>query len=474
MKKKKKKNNKFFSLIFYLLLAAVIIFLYSLYNLNMLPFNYFLLLISGVVIFLAIFALILLNRKVKRGIKGFFTFISLVLIAGLSVISNYSFNTKEAINNITKKIDYKTENYALVTLSDNYEQVEELDSKDIGYLDNGTKGTKAALKELDKLVTVIDDDYDDIEKLSNDLLKEKIHAILVEDSFKDILDEESEDFKSNTKILYNISVKIPEEKTSKQVDVTQKPFNVYLTGIDTYGKITSVSRSDVNIIASVNPKSGRILLTSIPRDYYVNLAGKNAYDKLTHAGIYGVETSVKTIEDLLDIKINYYVKVNFSSIEKMVDELGGITVHSDYNFISQDGYRYTKGDNVLNGKKALSFARERHSFADGDIQRGKDQMYVIEAMMAKLMTFKSVTNFNSLLDTLEGTFETNISSEEISNLVKMQIDKKIAWNIESNYLEGEGASKTTYSSKSRAYVMLPDISSVASAQTKISKIFNEE
>ncbi len=474
MKKKKKKSNNFFSLIFYILLAVVIVFLYSLYNLNMLPFNYFLLLISGVVIFLAFFALILLNRKVKRGIKGFFTFISLVLIAGLSVISNYSFNTKEAINNITKKVDYKTENYSLVTLSDNYEQVEELDSKDIGYLDNGTKGTKEALKELDKLVTVVDDDYDDVKKLSNDLLKEKIHAILVEDSFKDILDEESEDFKSNTKVLYNISVKIPEEKTSKQVDVTQKPFNVYLTGIDTYGKITSVSRSDVNIIASVNPKSGRILLTSIPRDYYVNLAGKNAYDKLTHAGIYGVETSVKTIEDLLDIKINYYVKVNFSSIEKMVDELGGITVHSDYNFISQDGYRYTKGDNVLNGKKALSFARERHSFAEGDIQRGKDQMYVIEAMMSKLMTFKSVTNFNSLLDTLAGTFETNISSEEISSLVKMQIDKKIAWNIESNYLEGEGASKTTYSSKSRAYVMVPDISSVASAQTRISKIFNEE
>ena len=469
----KKKNPVFFQFIYFLLLLIVIIFSIGIYNLDILPLQYFLMLITGVVILISFFGLILLNRRVKRGIKVFFSFISVTLIIGMAVVSNFSFNTKEVLNKITKKVDYKTENYSLVVLSGAYGDIADLDNQDIGFLDNGSQGINKALAKLEKKIAYQDDDYDDVKKLSDDLLDEKVKAILVEESFKDILDEESRDFKDNTEILYTLNVQVPEQKTSKKVDVTTEPFNIYLTGIDTYGKITSVARSDVNIIATVNPQTGKVLLTSIPRDYYVELAGKNAKDKLTHAGIYGVETSVKTIEDLLDININYYVKVNFSSVEKIVDELGGITVHSDYNFISQDGYKYVKGDNILNGQEALSFARERHSFAQGDIQRGKDQMYVIEGMMDKLMTFSSITKFNNLLDTVEGTFETNVSAEEISKLIKMQLDKKTAWTIEANYLDGQGASMQTYSTKTRSYVMVPDIASVASAQTKINKVINE-
>lgn len=469
----KKKNPVFFQFIYFLLLLIVIIFSIGIYNLDILPLQYFLMLITGVVILISFFGLILLNRRAKKGIKVFFSFISVTLIIGMAVVSNFSFNTKEVLNKITKKVDYKTENYSLVVLSGAYGDIADLDNQDIGFLDNGSQGINKALAKLEQKIAYQDDDYDDVKKLSDDLLDEKVKAILVEESFKDILDEESRDFKDNTEILYTLNVQVPEQKTSKKVDVTTEPFNIYLTGIDTYGKITSVARSDVNIIATVNPQTGKVLLTSIPRDYYVELAGKNAKDKLTHAGIYGVETSVKTIEDLLDININYYVKVNFSSVEKIVDELGGITVHSDYNFISQAGYKYVKGDNILNGQEALSFARERHSFAQGDIQRGKDQMYVIEGMMDKLMTFSSITKFNNLLDTVEGTFETNVSTEEISKLIKMQLDKKIAWTIEANYLDGQGASMQTYSTKTRSYVMVPDIASVASAQTKINKVINE-
>lgn len=472
--KVKKKSNKFCTFIFLVLLIITTIFTGAIYYLNVLPLKYFLLIVTGIVILICFFGLILLNKRVRKPIKGFFVILSIAMIAGMGVVSNYSLNAKQVINNITQKVDYKTENYSVVVKADAYSELEELDAQEVGYLDNGTKGTSKALKELIKKVETTNDDYDDVKKLSNDLLKENIQAILVEDSFKDILTEEDEDFKNDTEVLYSFSVKVPEVKASKKVDVTNEPFNIYLTGIDTYGKISSVSRSDVNIIASINPKTGQILLTSIPRDYYVELAGKDAYDKLTHAGIYGVDTSVKTIENLLDININYYVKVNFTSIVKIVDELDGVTVHSDYSFTSQDNYRYVKGDNVLNGKRALSFARERHAFAAGDVQRGKNQMYLIQGMADKLMQFSSVTKFNSLLDTIDGTFETNISSEEISKLIKMQIDKRINWNIESNYLDGTGASKSTYSSKSHAYVMEPDNTSIASAKTKISKVFNAE
>ena len=353
----KKKNPVFFQFIYFLLLLIVIIFSLGIYNLDILPLQYFLMLITGVVILISFFGLILLNRRVKKGIKVFFSFISVTLIIGMAVVSNFSFNTKEVLNKITKKVDYKTENYSLVVLSGAYGDVADLDNQDIGFLDNGSQGINKALAKLEKKIAYQDDDYDDVKKLSDDLLDEKVKAILVEESFKDILDEESRDFKDNTEILYTLNVQVPEQKTSKKVDVTTESFNIYLTGIDTYGKITSVARSDVNIIATINPQTGKVLLTSIPRDYYVELAGKNAKDKLTHAGIYGVETSVKTIEDLLDININYYVKVNFSSVEKIVDELGGITVHSDYNFISQDGYKYVKGDNILNGKKAFFYSR---------------------------------------------------------------------------------------------------------------------
>mgnify|MGYP000007766483 FL=1 len=159
-----------------------------------------------------------------------------------------------------------------------------------------------------------------------------------------------------------IKVEIKNEDIGKSVDVTNKPFNVYISGIDTYGSINKVSRSDVNILMSVNPIKKEILLTNIPRDYYVKLHTFKEYDKITHAGIYGVNESIKTIEDLLDTKINYYIKVNFTSLVDIVDALDGITVNSNYIFVSNDGYSYVKGANVLDGKKALSFARERKSF----------------------------------------------------------------------------------------------------------------
>lgn len=473
---KKKKSNKFYKFIYILLFIVTCIFTAGVYFLKMLPMKYFLVVICFDVFILGLFALIFLNTHVKKVVKFFFLLFALGLMAGMGVGSKYLLSTIGAIDKVTQKINYKTENYSVLVLAKNkYEDISELENLNLGYLDNASEGTSKALKKVKEKVETKNLAYEDVAKLESDLLKEDIDALVVEDSFKQIMDEESEKFNLSTQILYSFSVKVKEEKSSKSVDVTKEPFNVYITGIDTYGKISSVSRSDVNIIATVNPTTKKVLLTSIPRDYYVPLKGMNgAKDKLTHAGIYGVEKSIGTIEDLLDIKINYYVKVNFTSVENIVDTLGGITVHSDYSFVSKDGYKYTKGDNKVNGKRALSFARERYSFNDGDIQRGKNQIYVIEAIADKLMSFKSVANYEKLLDTIEGNFETNLSNKDISNFIKMQIDDMQMFTIESNSLKGTGSKESTYTYKSsKSYVMLPDNASVASAKTKISKIVNE-
>ena len=192
-----------------------------------------------------------------------------------------------------------------------------------------------------------------------------------------MLNEET-DFYSLVRSIYTFKIKINVKDVSKDVDVLNDTFNIYLSGIDTYGEISSVSRSDVNIILTINPKTHQILLTSIPRDTYVQLSGTTGYkDKLTHAGIHGVEKSISTIEEFLGIEINYYFKVNFTSVIDIVNTLGVVNVYSEYTFTSKDGYNYTKGYNYMNGAQALSFVRERYAFSEGDIQRGKNQQAMI-------------------------------------------------------------------------------------------------
>lgn len=251
-------------------------------------------------------------------------------------------------------------------------------------------------------------------------------------------------------------------------------FNVYISGIDTSGNISNVSRSDANILMSINTNTHEALLTSIPRDYYVTLHSYGAKDKLTHSGIYGVNETVKTAEDLLDTDINYYVRVNFTTVIKLVDKLGGIDVYSDYNF-SRDGYNFKKGYNHINGDAALVFSRERYSFASGDNQRVKNQQHVIEAIMKKVLNSTTLlTKYTDILDSLKGSFQTNIEQDDISKLVKDQINNMSSWTIKSNSLTGTGASSSTYSMGStKLYVMVPNSTSVTSAKEKIDEVLGE-
>ena len=301
--------------------------------------------------------------------------------------------------------------------------------------------------------------------------------ILLENTYLEIAKEENEEFAKNTKVIYKFSIDIATKDLVKNVDITEKPFNIFIAGIDTYGKISSVSRSDVNMVVTVNPKTHKILLTSIPRDYYVYLHGITSYkDKLTHAGIHGIDMSVKTVEDLLDCDINYYFKVNFSSLINIVDAIGGIEVDSPYTFTTYDNkYTFKKGLNKLNGEKALYFVRERKAFSGGDRTRNQNQQLVLTAIINKVMSKTLLTKYNSILDAVGDSFVTNLDNDSITKFIKKQIKNNDSWTIETYNLNGTDAFDYTYSYKSaKSYVMQPDEESVQNAQNKINEIMNEK
>jgi LCP family protein required for cell wall assembly len=305
-------------------------------------------------------------------------------------------------------------------------------------------------------------------------MNNKISAILVENSYKSMIDEQNEDFTNNTKTIYTFNINTKTEPIVKKVDVTNNPFNIYISGIDSYGSITSVSRSDVNIVITVNPNTHQVLLTSIPRDYYVKLYGKTGYkDKLTHAGIYGIDTSVKTIETLLNTEINYYVRINFSTLIKSIDAIDGVNVYSAYSFTSYDGHKFVKGYNYMNGDEALSFSRERHTLPGGDRARGENQQAVITAIIKKVASPIIITKYDSILKSLEGTFQTNMPSSDILSLIKMQIDEMPSWDVSTFSLNGFDSHNYTYSYGSQMlYVMEPDMKTVEEGQKNISNIIN--
>ena len=262
------------------------------------------------------------------------------------------------------------------------------------------------------------------------------------------------------------------KKAEDAVDVTSKPFNIYISGMDTTGKITEEARSDVNMIITVNPKTHKVRMTSIPRDYLVELQSGEK-DKLTHTGLMGIDETTSDVEDLLGIKINYYVKVNYNTLKDLVNSIGGITINSDKAFISYIGkYRFVEGENQLDGGKALAYARERRAYSDGDNHRVRNQQEVLKAIVKKLTGSTTLlTRYNKILKYLAPTMEMNLTRAEVKALVKFQLGKNPKWKFESNSLEGFDAFSTVYSAgNQQLYVMKPDEESIKKARQKIKEI----
>ena len=313
--------------------------------------------------------------------------------------------------------------------------------------------------------------YGTVQELANALLEGRVDAAVYNQALDGLITDSIEDYSDKVRVLYHYGIETELEQETADVG---EPFNVYISGIDVDGPIATNSRSDVNIIMTVNPNTKKILLTTTPRDYYVqipDISGEQR-DKLTHAGIYGVDASMRTLEQLYGIDISYYARVNFSSLVKIVDTLGGVDVDSDFEFTA-GGYQFKQGMNHLDGKQALAFSRERHSFEDGDNQRGKDQEKVLTAILNKAMSPAILSNASALIADVSDSVQTNMTQDEMAKFIKMQLDDGASWTIESQAASGTGDTQACYSSGDQPlYVMWPDEAVVQSISAKMNEILN--
>ena len=478
MSGKRKKNEKGISkinLVFRILalifvIATAIVYI-AVLKINLIP-SLYITIFTIVEILITVLIVGGLAKKHKTYKLNIVCLIIALLFSGIYVpIINYANATTNFLHSMFQEVEEQEEYYIVVRKESNYNELEDIKNVDVYQFqveDNVTK-------EINNEVNINFKKSDNLTKIGEDLVKSKIDSILVSASQYSILKEEIENFENDTKIIYTKVHKVIKsaniETDNSKYNIENGTFNIYISGIDTYGSINNVSRSDSNTVITVNLNTHEILLTSIPRDYYVTLHSKKAKDKLTHSGIYGITETVTTVEDLLDIDINYYVRVNFTTLIKLIDTLGGVDVYSDYNF-SKKGYNFQKGYNHLNGESALVFSRERYSFAGGDNQRIKNQQKVIEAIINKVSNSTTIlTKYTSILNSLSGSFNTNIEQDEISRIVKSQLANMQSWEVKSISLTGTGASSSTYSMGSqKLYVMNPNQESVNEAKSTIKSV----
>ena len=458
-------------------IIIAIVFCIYIYRLDMLPSKYLmmmLIIIGGIYLILSLFAF---PWKIKKGFKIFAIFVfmlfSFVFLYGIKYVDK----TYDFINSISGELKQKEEYYISVSNDSKITNIKELSGKKIGvYAGASAINVGKALEKLDKKIDANVIEFTNLEEMFESLQDGKVDALFLNDSQKTVLQGDLSYLNLTLKDIDSIYVYIDKkEDVVKIVDIINTPFNIYVAGGDAYGSIDNVTNTDVNMIITVDPVNRKLLLTSIPRDYYVNLPsfGDDAYDKLTHAGYYGIEESIKTVEKLLDIDINYYVKVNFSTIENVVDAIGGVDIDNPFAFTSSDREtHFNKGNIHLNGHQALMYARERKSFRDGDVQRVKNQQKVLEAIIKKVTSSTTlVANFTKLLDGISSSFSTNMDSKSINKFVKMQLNDMKGWSMESQNLTGTDYSSTnTYSYPGlNLYVMKRDEESVVKAKDK----FNE-
>ena len=480
-RKQKRTSNRSWGMvnvgltILYAILALVLLF--TMFNYNFLSFRFLNIIITiGLLVVLAISIFL---QKTKK--SALVTTVVLVIFSLVSLVGIFGF--KQMID-ITNRMN-QTAAFSEVEMS--IVVPKESDIKDVSQLTSVQAPTKvdknnietlmSALKK-DKKVDVKVDDVASYQEAYDNLKSGKSKAMVLSGSYASLLESVYSNYASNLKTIYTYKIKKKNSNSAKQVD--SKVFNIYISGIDTYGSISTVSRSDVNIIMTVNMNTHKILLTTTPRDAYVKIPGGGAdqYDKLTHAGIYGVETSEQTLENLYGIKIDYYARINFTSFLKLIDQLGGVTVHNDQAFTSLHGkFDFPVGDIQMNSEQALGFVRERYSLDGGDNDRGKNQEKVISAIVNKLASLKSVSNFTSIVNNLQDSVQTNMSLDTINALANTQLDSGSKFTVTSQAVTGTGSTGqlTSYAMpNSSLYMMKLDDSSVASASQAIKNLMEEK
>lgn len=459
-----------------LYVIAVICLLVFSAGLNMLPVSY-LVIIGLLMAVLGVVMAIMHEKQIASIIASIFTVILIILC----IVGCYYIKTTQSTISEVSTAEVQTDVVSVYVLdSDPAKDVSDAAAYKFGIINkidrtNTDKTIESIESDLNKTLDVTD--YENMFVMMDELKANKIKAIVMNEAYVGVISDVEEykwvntDLRKLTTVEHHSEV---EQKAETPEDVPET-FVMYLSGIDTYGGISARSRSDVNILAVVNTKTKNILLLSTPRDAYVdyNMTG-GAKDKLTHAGIFGVNASIDALERIYGVKVDYYMRLNFSGFENIIDSLGGIEVNSDYDFTVQNVKNFHVGINQLSGREALAFARERYSFVEGDAQRAKNQMEVIRAIVQKAASSSLLTNYGSVMEAVSGSFETSMPSEQIASLVKMQLSDMAGWNINSFATSGTSARSETYSMPGQQlYVLNLSQESIDKAKELISGVYGE-
>lgn len=479
-----KKVSKVLSILLSVVLVISSFYLlYQVIRLNVLPSKFLFPLTIGVVVLDAIFILLLIYFS-KNVVSKIICIVLTLFICVASCMGGYYISkTQNVLSSITNVAKHaKNTVSVIVKESSSIKDKSQLNGVSVGSLRLNEQGSKKVLKELSGEGIVLNQtEYDSMTALLEAFYNGEVDSIIINESSRSqILDMEAySNFDSNTRVVYQTSYKVKNNDSATSVsDITSKPFNVLISGSDTRGGFDENGRSDVIMIATVNPKTHTILLTSVPRDFYVTTACdagdgcmQGALDKITHTGIHGTNTTKRTVEQLLGIEINYTFKVGFDTVTKLVDTLGGVDVYVEPGYAVHNEYINVKeGVNHLYGEEALEYARERYAYTEGDRQRTKNQQQVLMGIVKEATKPSVITNYAAIMDTMANTFSTTMSNAEITDLIKYQLNNNPTWKMEQYMVDGTGDTLMCAELGDAASVMVPDQSTVKMAKDKINAV----
>lgn len=443
------------------LVATAGIMVYEILKLEILPSNILLPVILVIILFSLI--LLLLINFCAHGLatKIIFSFLVILISVAYGLGDYYLYSTASTLNIVTEQAAKSKNTVSLIVMAESTKtDVQDINGSKIGVLKNINKeGTKKSLNDISKQnIGYSTEKFDNVPAMLQALYEGEVDAIILNEAYRSNVSEIENygNFNNETKVIHQTVYYTKEANNSLAVsDITSKPFTILITGNDSFGTLDEVSRSDVNMIVTINPLTSTILMTSIPRDAFVTevcddyACNYGVEDKLTHTGIYGADTTKDTLENLLDIDINYIFRVNFSSMIDIVDALGGIdidvaegmAVSRFYSDSTLEGVH--EGQNHLNGKRALAYSRERKAYLDGDVQRARNQQQVLQAMFKKASSPEIITKYSNILKAVGKAFDTNMTTKEITSFIKYQLQASLSWKFEQYVLKGENTLKVS-------------------------------
>ena len=483
MKSESKVSKVLSILLSVVLVISSFYLLYQVIRLNVLPSKFLFPLTIGVVVLDAIFILLLVYFS-KNVVSKIVCIVLTLFICVASCMGGYYISkTQNVLNNITNVAKHANNTVSVIVKeSSSIKNKSQLNGVSVGSLRLNEEGSKKVLKELSiEGIVLNQSEYDSMTALLEAFYNGEVDSIIINESSRSqILDMEAySNFDSNTRVVYQTSYKVKNNDSATSVsDITSKPFNVLISGSDSRGGFDENGRSDVIMVATVNPKTHTILLTSVPRDFYVTTACdagdgcmQGALDKITHTGIHGTNTTKRTVEQLLGIEINYTFKVGFDTVTELVDVLGGVDVYVEPGYATTTSeFSVHEGVNHLNAQQALAFARERYSYTEGDRQRTKNQQQVLMGIVKEATKPSVITNYAAIMDTMANTFSTTMSNDEITALIKYQLNNNPTWKMEQYMVDGTGDTLMCAELGDAAYVMVPDQSTVKMAKDKINAV----